>query len=75
MRGPSLTAKERREKVLAFILRYQAEHDGEPPSQKTVYLALGLRSWQVSRYIRKLERVGALKRPGYEAPKAKAFGA
>jgi hypothetical protein len=57
-------------RVRDFILKYQAEHRGEPPSQKTVYLALGMRSWQVSRYIRKLERVGALKRPGYEAPKA-----
>jgi hypothetical protein len=60
--------------VRDFILQYQAEHGGEPPSQKTVYLSLGMPQWQVSRCIRKLERDGELKRPGYEAPKAKAAG-
>lgn len=70
-----LTAKERRELVLAFILRYQAEHNGEPPSQRTVYLSLGMAQWQVSRCIKKLERAGELSRPGYVAPKAKAAGA
>jgi hypothetical protein len=73
--GTLARLSEKHQRVRDFILNYQDQHDGEPPSQKTVYLALGLRSWQVSRYIRKLERVGALKRPGYEAPKAKAFGA
>jgi biotin operon repressor len=60
--------------VRDFILSYQSEHDGEAPSQKTVYLALGMTSWQVSRYIKKLEKSGELSRPGYQAPKVKAVG-
>ena len=61
--------------VRDFILRYQAEHNGEPPSQKEIYLALNMTAWQVSRYVKKLKRAGALSRPGYVAPKAKAAGA
>lgn len=61
--------------VRDFILSYQAQNNGEPPSQKTVYLALGMTSWQVSRYIKKLEKSGELSRPGYVAPKVKTAGA
>ena len=58
--------------VRDFILRYQAEHDGEPPSQKEIYISLNMTPWQVSRYVKKLKRAGALSRPGYVAPKTKA---
>jgi len=60
--------------VRDFILKYQAEHGGEPPSQKTIYLTLGMKPWQVSRYVKKLRKSGELSRPGYEAPKAKGAG-
>lgn len=60
--------------VRDFILSYQAQNNGEPPSQKDIYLALGMTSWQVSRYIKKLKKAGELRVGGYEAPKAKVAG-
>lgn len=60
--------------VRDFILKFQAENDGEPPSQKDIYLALGMTSWQVSRYIKKLKKAGELRVGGYEAPKTKGVG-
>lgn len=70
-----MTLSHKHIQVRDYILRYQAEHGGEAPSQKTIYLALGLRSWQVSRYIKKLERAGELKRAGYQAPKTNGASA
>lgn len=69
-----MTLSPRHIQVRDFIIAYQAEHNGEPPSQKTVYLALGLKQHQVSRYMKRLRKSGELNRPGYEAPKARRVG-